>query len=530
LHQKDAPLPAEHITNGTGPADEDFVFREITGEVPLSYRHAENEFADFQREPLLPHKISREGPRIAIGDVNGDGLEDLYLGAAKGFAGEVHIQTKSGTFMASSSEVFQGAKISEDIGAAFFDADGDGDLDLYVVSGGNEYAMQAPALLDRLYLNDGRGNFSHSANALPKFYASGSCVEPEDFDNDGDTDLFIGSRSVPWGYGLTPTSYLLQNNGSGEFSIVTDHVAPELATAGMVTDAQWRDWDKDGDPDLIVVGEWMPVTLFENTEGKLENINERVGLQGTEGWWNRVAVDDLNEDGYDDLVCGNLGLNSKIQASPSQPASIYVYDFNNDGLAEQMLCHYRLDKSYPMVLRSDLVDAIPYLKYRFPGHADYADKQITEIFTEAELSKAVVKHAYSFATSVFYGQPDGRFRQEALPAEAQFSPVYAILAGDFDDDDTKDLLLAGNFYGVTPQLGRYDASYGVLLKGGKMSESVNGQGAESYTFTSVPLRRSGLVLTGQVREVVSVLFGNGKKMFVFAKNDEPIQVYEITNR
>ena len=257
--------------------------------------------------------------------MNGDGLEDLYIGGAKGFAGKLLIQTASGSFESTNEQVFQEAKISEDVGVTFFDSDGDGDLDLYVVSGGNEYSSRAPALLDRLYINNGVGVFTRSTHALPKFYASGSCVAPGDFDGDGDLDLFVGSRSIPWKYGLTPTSYLLENDGEGNFSVFTGDYAPELANAGMVTAAEWIDYDKDGNLDLVVVGEWMPITLYRNTGRSLVDVTEQVGLEHTHGWWNCLVIDDLNEDGYMDLVVGNLGENSKIKASRSEPASIYIY-------------------------------------------------------------------------------------------------------------------------------------------------------------------------------------------------------------
>ncbi len=531
LYQKDADSRITHyalrFTSQTPP-----LFRDITETFPLAYRHIENEFNDFQREPLIPHKLSTEGPKIAKGDVNGDGLEDLYIGGAKESAGKLFIQTASGNFKSSSEQILEAAKISEDIGAAFFDADGDGDLDLYVASGGNEYSPQAPALLDRLYLNNGRGDFTPFANALPKFYDSGSCVAPADFDGDGDMDLFVGSRSIPWEYGLTPTSYLLENNGKGKFSIATEKYAPELAHVGMVTDAKWLDFNKDKKLDLAVVGEWMPVSLFQNTGKGLMNVTEKVGLAKTNGWWNCVIVDDLNQDGYADLVAGNLGKNSKIKASESEPASIYAADLDNNGLLDPILCFYKMGKSYPLPLRPDVISQLPYLNQKFPKHTDYAGKQITDIFTERQLSKSVVKQAYTFATTVFYGNADGTFLPHPLPTEAQFSPVYAIMAKDFDADGAKDLLLAGNFHGLTPQLGRYDASHGVLLRGGRNatfklpysnSNSMKG-------FTVVPMRNSGLSLTGQARDIVSLKYRNKQEVIIVAKNDDRFQVYEIKRR
>jgi len=497
----------------------DPIFRDLTATFPLQYRHIENEFNDFQREPLIPRQLSIEGPRIAKADVNADGLEDLYLGGAKGSAGKLLVQTPAGTFQSTNEQVFQKTKISEDTGAAFFDADNDGDPDLYVVSGGNEYSTRAPALLDRLYFNNGKGVFTPATNALPKFHASGSCVEPADFDGDGDVDLFVGSRSVPWKYGLTPTSFLLENDGKGNFSIITEKYAPELANAGMVTDAEWFDYDEDGKLDLVVVGEWMPVTLFRNTGDSLVNLTAQVGLERTNGWWNCVLVDDLNDDGHVDLVAGNWGENSKIQASQTEPASVYISDFDRNGLIESILCYYKMGKSYPMPLRPDLVRQLPYLQQKFPTHAAYAGKQITEILTEEQLSQATVKKAFTFATSVFYGNTDGTFRPQPLPTEAQFSPVFAIMARDFDADGFKDLLLAGNFYGVNPQIGRYDASYGTLLKG-------NGAGG----FAAVSLWDSGLSLSGQIRDMVSLSYRNKKEVIIFAKNDDRIQVCEIAGR
>ncbi|MCH7858589.1 MAG: VCBS repeat-containing protein [Candidatus Marinimicrobia bacterium] len=511
VYQSAAQSYRANPPRNTGP-----VFEEITATFPLRYRHIENEFVDFHREPLIPHKLSTEGPKIAKGDVNGDGLEDLYIGGAKGFAGKLLIQTASGSFESTNEQVFQEAKISEDVGVTFFDSDGDGDLDLYVVSGGNEYSSRAPALLDRLYINNGVGVFTRSTHALPKFYASGSCVAPGDFDGDGDLDLFVGSRSIPWKYGLTPTSYLLENDGEGNFSVVTGDYAPELANAGMVTAAEWIDYDKDGNLDLVVVGEWMPITLYRNTGRSLVDVTEQVGLEHTHGWWNCLVIDDLNEDGYMDLVVGNLGENSKIKASRSEPASIYISDFDRNGLIEQVLCYYKLGESYPLPLRPDMVNQLPYLKKIYPKHADYAGKRITDIFTEKQLNKAVVKKAYTFATTLFYGNEDGTFLRQPLPVEAQFSPVYAIIVDDFDADGSKDLLLAGNFFGVQPQIGRYDASYGTLLIG-------NGAGG----FTTVTMRNSGLYLTGQVRDMVVFTYGNKQGVIIVAKNDDRIQVYEI---
>jgi hypothetical protein len=318
----------------------------------------------------------------------------------------------------------------------------------------------------------------------------------------------------------------------------------------MVTDAKWMDYDIDRDLDLIVVGEWMPVTLFQNTQKHLVDVTTQAGLARTNGWWNCIVTDDLNADGHVDFVAGNWGENSKIKASESEPASIYVSDFDSNGVMDPILCYYKplngvsgQGKSYPMPLRQDLVNQLPYLKEKFPTHAAYAGKQITEIFTAEQLNKAVIKNAYTFATTVFYGNENGTFHRQPLPREAQFSPVYAIIAEDFNADGAKDLLLAGNFHGLNPQLGRNDASYGTLLMGSPRrgatfksrhsndhamkSDSPSGESADD--FTPVPIRNSGLSMTGQVRDMVSLRY-RGKRVIVIAKNDDGIQVYELAGK
>ena len=388
-----------------------------------------------------------------------------------------------------------------------------------MVSGGNEYTRRSPALLDRLYINDGRGGMSLSKTALPQFYASGSSVAAADFDGDGDVDLFVGSRSIPWRYGLTPQSYLLLNDGTGTFSTVTSAWAPELAEVGMVTDAEWFDYDGDGHLDLVVVGEWMPVTLFRNTGKSLINITSEVGLAATQGWWNRVAVEDMNSDGYLDLIVGNWGENSRLEASATQPVMIYISDFDRNGLIESIMAHTRAGQTYPMLLRQPLVNQLPYLKSKILSHADYAGKAMTEIFDKGQLASAVVKQAVVLASTLYLGSAKGTFSGQPLPTEAQFSPVYAIIARDFDNDGLKDLLLAGNFHGVGPQIGRQDASYGTLLKGG-------GDG----TFTPLSIRESGLALTGQVRDMLPLSYRGGQEIIIIANNDAPIQVYGTTGK
>jgi hypothetical protein len=350
------------------------------------------------------------------------------------------------------------------VDAAFFDADGDGRPDLYVVSGGNEFWGDAPALRDRLYLNDGRGHFRAAPDRIPAIFQNGACVTPGDYDGDGDVDLFVGGRVVSRQYGLTPPSRLLRNDG-GRFTDVTREVAPALAEAGMVTSAAWIDREGDRRLELVVVGEWMPVRLFAQRDGRFVERTREAGLAGTEGWWSSVTAADVNADGRPDLVLGNLGLNSYVKASPDEPARLYVADFakGGDGV-QQVLTFYKHGVSYPMMGRDELVRLIPSLRSRYPAYRDFGASTVDSIFPAAELRKATVLEAHRLATSVALNA-GGRFSLQPLPADAQLAPVFATAAEDFDGDGRVDLLLGGTLNGVPPIQGRYDASYGLLLRG-----------------------------------------------------------------
>src|SRR5206468_814286 len=369
---------------------------------------------------------------VAVADVNGDGLDDMFIGGAKGQAGKLLIQQRDGRFVSTNEKLFEQDRMSEDLGAVFFDADGDGHPDLYVVSGGSEFSpVRDPALQDRLYLNDGHGSFRKAPASVPSEDVSGSRVVAADYDGDGDIDLFVGGRVVPWHYGLDPRSMLLQNDGHGRFTDVTRRLAPELEHVGMVTDAIWQDVDGDGRPDLIVVGEWMPITIFRNAGGgKLVRLTTR-GLEHSEGWWNRIIAGDFTGHGRTDFIVGNLGLNGRLRASEREPVTMYVKDFMGNGVAEQIISTYNAGASYPLPSRDDLIGALPYLQPRFPNYADYARKTVTDIFSAKELEGATLKTAYTFATSLVRNNGDGSYTLVPLPDEAQLAPVYGILAADF---------------------------------------------------------------------------------------------------
>lgn len=493
------------------------VLADITDSVALPFVHHENAFSDFDREPLIPKLVSTEGPTLAVADVNGDGLDDIFIGGAKGQPGKLLIQQRNGRFVSSSDAEFAKDSVSEDVGAVFFDANGDGRPDLYVVSGGSEYSEGATALQDRLYINDGGGRFHKADGALPSERASGSRVVAADFDHDGHIDLFVGGRVVPWHYGVDPPSMLLRNDGHGHFVDVTDRLAPELRHVGMVTDAVWADVNGDGRLDLVVVGEWMPITIFLNTpSGKFEKVVAR-GLEKSNGWWSRIVAGDFTGHGRVDFVVGNLGLNGRLQASPDAPTTMYLGDFAHTGFTQQIVAASFGGKNYPLAMRDELLNVIPSLRGRFPTYTAYANASITDIFSPAELTAAQTKYAYTFATSLVRNNGDGTFTLVPLPAEAQRAPVYGIAAVDIDADGHTDLLLGGNFDGLPPELGgRMAASYGLAL-----------HGDGNRHFTPIDVLRSGFFVPGQTRDIARVK-GRGGDMYVVARNNDRPLVFRPT--
>jgi enediyne biosynthesis protein E4 len=485
----------------------------------LVFQHKENDFVDFDRHRLLFNMISTEGPCICKGDINGDGLTDIYIGGSRDQAGALFVQLQTGRFRRMNDHVFEEDKLSEDTACVFFDADGDGSDDLYVGSGGNEFSAQSSALRDRLYLSNGKGVLTRSPHTfpVPTFYQSTSSVRAYDYDRDGDLDLFVGARLVPFLYGVPANGFILNNDGNGNFTDVTKTVAPGLEAIGMITDAKWADINGDSLVDLVVVGEWMPITIFLQENGKLIDRTAAYGLETSQGWYQVVTVSDVNADGRVDIIAGNHGLNSRFKASLHEPVRMYVSDFDNNGTVEHILTRYDQGESYPMVLRNDLVTQIPSLKKKFLRFRSYPRKTIEDIFSADHLSQSIVLKANSLETALWLNDGE-RFRKAELPVDAQFSPVYAIAVEDFDGDGFVDILLGGNLYRAKPETGIYAASYGTFLKG-------NG-GAK---FTAVPAASSGILVRGEVRGFVSLKVGT-RNVLVVAKNNDDIDMYEYKKK
>ncbi len=478
---------------------------------PIAFAHQKQDVNDFKRQPLLSNPLSFAGPCMVKGDVNSDGLEDVFIGGASGQAGVLYLQQRNGSFTPKAVAAFESDKMSDDTDAVFFDANGDGKPDLYVASGGyGNFLPTDPLLQDRLYLNDGKGSFTKSADALPAMQTSTGCVRAADANGDGHTDLFVGSRVIPGRYPETPKSYLLVNDGKGRFKDMAPTLAPELERIGLVTDAAWHDLDGDAKPELVVVGEWMPITVFKNTGGKWADATATYFSQRYSGWWNKLLVGDFNGDGKPDLVVGNHGTNTQVKASANQPAELYFKDFDDNGSVDPILCFYVKGNSYPYVTRDELLDQISMTRTRFASYESYADATITDIFSAEELKDAGRLSSNYLKTALFLSDATGKFVEKELPVQAQLSPVYAISMLDYNRDGKQDLVLGGNIANARLRFGKNDASYGVLLQG-------DGKG----NFAYVPQQQSGFKLKGDVRSVLQV-----NNTLLFGLNGQAVKAYK----
>ena len=480
----------------------------------LDFEHSENLFDDYEREILLPYKLSALGPALAKSDINGDGLDDLYIGGAIGQSGILYVQQPDGSFTQSTGQPWASHSASEDICASFFDADGDGDMDLYVGSGGNEYLDGDVHLKDRVYIqNDGQ--FSLNAKALPDFRTSSGTVAPGDVDGDGDMDLFVGTRQIAGKYGYIPESYLLINNG-GIFSI--DPQAEPTGKIGMVTDALWTDFDGDQDNDLIVVGEWMAITIFENQKGQLSNISVNQNLDQSHGWWNRIAPGDLDGDGDMDYVVGNLGLNIKYKASKEQPFKVFVKDFDMNGTNDVYLGYYDTDGvCYPVRGRTCSSQQMPFIKKKFTSYESFGNASIEQVL--GDKIEGAVYHEAKVFESVWLENISGKLVMHNLPLESQFSTVNSIVVDDFNYDGHQDIFVAGNFFEREVETTRSDASVGCILAG-------NGSGG----FSPLHASQTGILSKLNARNAVQLNGPNGSNLLVVTNNNGPLDVYALNPR
>ena len=476
------------------------------------FKHKENSFIDFDRERLIYHMISREGPSLAKCDINGDGLDDFYIGGATGQAGSVYIQQKNGSFRSLEISDFKTDQNFEDVDAIFLDVNNDGLQDLYVVSGGYEFPAGTPSLQDRVYIQKRAGSkidFTRSESALPRFFDMGACVKAGDFNNDGFLDLFVGGRAEPGKYGSPGTSRILENSGDGKFIDVSATVAPKLVKVGMVTDGVWVDIDNDSDLDLIVVGEWMPPTIFKNNGANLERLYNVPGLVNSNGWYQSIISTDLNLDGEIDLLIGNWGLNSKFNASEKEPLILFINDFDNNGTDEHIFAYYQNGQLYPTALKNDLIKQLPLLKKKFTYFKDYAGKTINEIFSSEELDKSVRLEVFNLASIAVINNGDGSYTIQNLPEKAQFSPIFDIQPISNVETDQK-FLLTGNYSATKPEEGIYDSNHGQILD-----------------YTTIPkILTTEIGVTGDVKKVISVRTINNKRLLIVAKNNDSLEFYE----
>ncbi len=486
-------------------------FKEVEDTASFDFIHEDKKFQDFVIQMTMPMRYSQEGPGIAVGDINGDGKEDFFAGNGRFSTGVFFIQQDSGSF---NSFPLIDTLDREDMGVLFFDADNDGDLDLYLVSGSYEMKANTHFLNDRLYTNDGKGNFTYREHALPKITTAGSTVTAADFDRDGDLDLFVGGRILPQSYPLPVKSTLLMNE-DGHFKDVTAVWCPELLEAGMVTSALWSDYDNDGNVDLIIAGDWMQVRIFRNTGNNLTEITGGAGMGETGGWWNSLAAADFDRDGDMDYVAGNQGLNMKYKPLPDKPVLVYAKDFDNNGLIDNIIASWREGDYYPVHLRNDISRQLNYFSQQYQEYSEYSTKTFKELFDRESLEDAYRAEAHTFESIYIQNLGEGKFAWEPLPREAQFAPVYGMLAEDFTGDGNPDLLMAGNNYAFELFTGHQDAFIGLLLSG-------DGRGK----FHPVRVDASGFFVDGDAKGMVSLLRGDSSRVIVVGQNKDKIKVYQ----
>ncbi len=499
-------------------SNEPLLFTDATKETLIDFTHKENEFVDFKVQPLLPHMHSRNGPGIAVADVNGDGLEDFYVGGAANQSGKMFIQQADGKFKEKS--LSQLDTLADDMGVLFFDADNDQDEDLYISSGGSELAKDSPLFADHLYLNDGNGNFKNSPESLPVILQSGSSVIAADYDQDGDLDLFVGGRIVPAEYPMPADSYILRNdtqNNSCKFTDVTEEIAPTFLKLGLVTAALWTDLDNDGWMDLMIVGEFMPITCYKNNNnGKSFAPFGKDSFAHSTGWWNSLTSGDFDNDGDMDYIAGNLGLNTRYKSNEKEPLCIYASDYDKNGSIDPVLSLYIQGEKQVAHSWDDMVKQMAPIRARFRTYQPYADATFEKSFTKSELGLAYQACSEWFQSSYIENLGDGKFSMKALPVQAQISPVFGMVTEDFNEDGNLDILMVGNSYATEVSTGRYDASIGCYLQG-------NGTGK----FVSTDVRESGFMVDKDAKGLAKLILEDGRELVLAAANNDKLKVHVV---
>lgn len=505
--------------NISGTSNKQFQFVDITDASGIRFRHEENEYNDFAKESLIPHKMSQSGPCISVADVNDDGMEDFFVGGAMGQSGALFLQSGSGGFEKKHVAAFEEDSFHEDTGALFLDADNDGDQDLYVVSGGNEKEAGNPFYLDRFYVNDGKGGFKKSANAIPDIFASGQVVKAGDFDKDGDLDLFVGSRVPPMNYGHPSKSYLLENKSNIRnilFVDVTDSLIPQFMNHGMVTDALWIDIDSDDQLELVVTHEWGSVEVYKYSRKQFVNVSAKLGLDKHIGWWYSLAADDVDNDGDLDLIAGNLGLNYKYKATQEEPFHMYLNDFDQNQSNDIVLGYHEDNSLYPLRGRECTSNQMPFVKQKFRTYDAFGKAKLRDVYGDA-LDSSIHIAVNNFATGIFKNIDHDRFEFEPIQNAAQVSSINKILVSDLNQDKQNDFLMFGNLYGSEVETPRNDASYGHYLTG-----DVNGN------LQAVASNISGLYVIGDVRGASFIDIGKDKKKaLIVASNDHAVKLFRI---
>lgn len=495
------------------PASIPTILTEVAPEKSLKFVHQENIYDDFFLERLLPSKLSTNGPGMASGDVNGDGLKDVFIGGAQGFIGRLMLQQPDGRFVDSPQTAFAPDSMCEDQGALFFDADSDGDIDLYVASGGNEESVEVPKLLnDRLYVNDGKGQFTKGH--LPEMLSSTSSVAAGDMDGDGDLDLFVAGRNTPGKYPDKPRSYLLMNE-RGTFIDVTEQFCFELKNPGMVSSALWTDYNNDGMLDIILVGEWMTPRIFQNFNNVFREATAGSGLDSAFGWWNSINAGDFDNDGDIDYVAGNLGLNSRYKATPEFPIEMYCNDFDENGSVEQILTYYYKGKQYPLRSIGMMYLQMPSLNKKFTTATEFSTLQLKDLFSKDKIESALYSKVTTFENSLFENLGNGKFVIRPLPTMAQVSPIFGSSVQDYDGDGNLDILMVNNFYGPDREMWRYDSGEGLFLRG-------DGSGS----FELMPSTTSGLFNPYDARSVVTLPAADSNLYIFIGNNTAPMKIFK----